>query len=52
MTDIICGVDVGAATLDARIGRHGPWRQVANTPDGHAELATFCREHGVGLVVM
>jgi transposase len=52
VTDIICGVDVGAATLDARIGRHGPWRQVANTPDGHAELATFCREHGVGLVVM
>lgn len=52
MTRIICGVDVGAGTLDARIGRDGPWRQVTNSADGHAELVAFCREHKVELVAM
>lgn len=52
MTRILCGVDVGADTLDARIGRDGPWRQVPNTPDGRAALAAFCREHEVELAAM
>lgn len=52
MTRIICGVDVSAATLDARIGRDGPWRQFARTSKAIAELAEFCRDHQVNLVVM
>ncbi|CAA2103350.1 hypothetical protein MBUL_02150 [Methylobacterium bullatum] len=52
MTHIVCGVDIGADTLDARIGRDGAWRQMANTPEGRADLAAFCREHRVDLVAM
>lgn len=52
MTHIICGVDVASKTLDARIGRDGPALQVARTPEGIAELAAFCRQHKVALVVM
>ena len=49
---IVCGVDVGSRTLDARIGSDGPYARFARTPDGIAELAAFCRSHGAGLVAM
>ncbi len=49
---IICGVDVSADSLDARIGRDGAWRQFPRTRAGIAKLARFCRHHQVGLVVM
>jgi transposase len=49
---IICGVDVSAATLDARIGRDGPWQQFARTTEGIAQLAQFCKTRHVTLVVM
>jgi transposase len=49
---IICGVDVSAATLDARIGRDGLWQQFARTTEGIAQLAQFCKNHHAGLVVM
>lgn len=52
MTQIICGVDVSSEALDARIGRDGAEVRVAATPEGVAELAAFCREHQVTLVVM
>lgn len=52
MTHIICGVDVSAATLDARIGRNGPWQQFARTSQGVAQLAAFCKAHQVELVAM
>lgn len=52
MTTMICGVDVSAETLDARLGRDGVWRQFARTGEGIAELAAFCRDHPVSLVVM
>lgn len=52
MAPIVCGVDVSAASLDARIGRDGAWRQFARTPAGIARLALFCRRHRVGLVAM
>jgi transposase len=45
-------VDVGLDTLDARIGRDGPWQPFPNSPDGRAALAAFCREHDVALVAM
>jgi transposase len=49
---IICGVDIGAETLDAGIGRDGPWQQFARTTEGIAQLARFCRSHQASLVVM
>jgi transposase len=49
---IICGVDVSAKTLDARIGRDGAWQQFARTVEGIRELAAFCKHHQVELVVM
>lgn len=52
MTEIICGVDVSAEALDARIGRDGAETRIAATPEGVAALAAFCREHRVTLVVM
>lgn len=52
MTNLICGVDVCAAALDATIGRSGAMARFANTAEGIAELAAFCREHEAGLVVM
>lgn len=52
MAKIICGVDVSAETLDARLGLAGPVTQVRRTAAGIAELAAFCAEHGVELVVM
>lgn len=52
MANIICGVDVSSETLDARIGLSGPLVQVKRTPQGIAELRSFCAGHGVDLVVM
>jgi transposase len=49
---IICGVDVGAATLDARIGRDGVWQQFTRTAEGITQLAQFCKTHQVSLVIM
>jgi transposase len=49
---IICGVDIGAKTLDARIGRDGAWQQFKRSEAGIAELVAFCKHHEVGLVVM
>jgi transposase len=52
VANIICGVDVSADTLAARIGHDGAYRRFANSHEGVVELAGFCREHGVSLVVM
>jgi len=52
VASIICGVDTGSRTLDARIGQDGPWRQFARTEAGIAELIAFCNDHHVDLVVM
>ena len=52
MTEIICGADIGSQHLDAAIGRDGPVRRFANSPEGIALLAAFCRENGVQLAVM
>ncbi len=52
MTDLICGVDVSADRLDARIGPTGPAQSFEQTSAGIAALAGFCRERGVGLVAM
>lgn len=52
MTQIICGVDVGSETLDARIGQDGAWQQFARDADGIADLAAFCKTHAVDMVVM
>jgi len=49
---IICGVDVSAETLDARIGRDGMWQKFSRTTEGVAQLALFCKSHQVSLVVM
>lgn len=52
MTKIICGVDVGSKTLDARVGQDGAWKQFARSAEGSAALAAFCKIHHVDLVVM
>jgi transposase len=52
VTEIICGVDISSACLDASVGRDGARLRVANDADGIAALAAFCGEHAVGLVVM
>ena len=52
MAHIICGVDVSAETLDARIGRDGMWQKFARTAEGVAHLALFCQSHQASLVVM
>lgn len=52
VADIICGVDISADTLDARIGRDGIWQQFARTQAGIALLVSFCKAHQVTLVVM
>ena len=52
MTRHICGVDVASRSLEARIGPDGPSRCFANTAEGIAELAAFCRAGGVELVAM
>jgi transposase len=45
-------VDVSKAALDAAIEPGGAFARFANDPAGLAELASFCRRHGVDLVAM
>ncbi len=52
MTRIICGVDVSSFSLEARIGREGVFASFANTAEGIAALARFCRAQQVELVAM
>ncbi|MDP4022181.1 IS110 family transposase [Methylobacterium sp. NEAU 140] len=52
MTRILCGVDIGADTLVARLGRDGPEHTCRNTPEGLADLVAFCRTHRVDVVAM
>jgi transposase len=52
VADIICGVDISADILDARIGRDGVWQQFARTTEGIASLAAFCKAQQVTLVAM
>ncbi len=52
MTRIVCGVDVSSRSLDASIGRTGPPQRFPNTPDGIAQLASFCHQHHVQLIAM
>jgi transposase len=52
VSKIICGVDVSSDCLQARIGCDGPERSFSNATEGIAELAGFCRQHGVELVAM
>lgn len=52
MTTLICGVDVSASMLDARIGRDGAYQRFANSAAGIAALAGFCRQHGAAMAVM
>ncbi len=52
MAKIICGVDVSSLSLEACVGQDGPRASFSNTPEGIAELAAFCQQHGVELVAM
>jgi transposase len=52
VAQIICGVDVSSLTLEARIGKDGLGGTFSNTPEGIAELAAFCQQHGVELVAL
>src|SRR3984885_4768854 len=49
---IICGVDISKARLDACIMPGLVFHSFDNTAAGAAELAAFCRQHQVELVVM
>jgi len=50
--NIICGVDVSKAKLDACIEPGAIFASFDNDAAGISELATFCRQHQTGLVVM
>ncbi len=52
MTHIICGVDAASQSLKANIGKDGPALQVERSLEGVQELAAFCKQHGVTLVVL
>jgi transposase len=45
-------VDIASESVSARIGRDGAAVELANSPEGIAALADFCRAHGVELVAM
>jgi transposase len=49
---MLCGVDVSSQVLDAKVWPGGAELQVKNTPKGVAELAAWCRGHGVELAVL
>jgi len=49
---IVCGVDVSAATLDARVGRDGAYQRFQRTSEGITALGAFARQHQADLVVM
>lgn len=48
---IICGVDVSKAWLDSWVAEER-YQRFANTAAGVGQLAAFCRQHSVELVVM
>ena len=52
MNKTYCGVDVSKDWLDALVGPAGVVGRFRNNATGIAELAAFCRAHGVELVVM
>ena len=52
MINIICGVDVSKARLDACIEPGAIFASFDNDAAGIAELAVFCRRHQAGLAVM
>lgn len=52
MNKTICGVDVSKAWHDACVEPGGAAGRFGNDAPGMAELAGFCRAHGVDLVVM
>jgi len=52
VTRVICGVDVSSTSLEAFVGSAGPGCSFANTSEGIAELAAFCRQHEVELVAL
>jgi len=52
VTQIICGVDISSASLQASIGRSGAASAFANNPEGIALLLAFCRAHQVELVAL
>jgi len=52
VTQIICGVDISSASLQASIGRSGAAGNFTNTPDGIALLLAFCHAQQVELVAM
>lgn len=52
MNKTICGIDVSKAWLDAHVEPLGAVGRFRNNAAGIAELAEFCRAHGVELVAM
>lgn len=52
MTRTICGVDVSKRDLEAHVEPGGAAGRFANTDEGIAQLAEFCRGHGVELALM
>jgi transposase len=52
VTEIVCGVDVSKRRLDAHVAPSGAFASFDNNPAGIAELAAFCRRHGVQLIAM
>jgi len=49
---IVCGVDVSKDWLDAHVAPSGAAARFANDACGVDQLAAFCRQQAVGLVVM
>lgn len=46
--NIVCaGIDTGKRKLDVALDGSAAWLQVDNTPEGHARLSTWLRQHGV-----
>ena len=52
MKKTICGVDVSKARLDVCVDPAGVFASFDNNTAGITMLAAFCRQHGVGMVVM
>jgi transposase len=52
VTEIVCGVDVSKRRLDAHVVPSAAFASFSNDAAGIAELADFCRRHGVQLVAM
>jgi transposase len=52
VTQIICGVDISSASLQASIGRAGAIGNFVNNPEGIALLVAFCHTHQVDLVAL